>query len=149
MFTFSCGESLSIWECSMYLLKMWHSKESERYRFCFPIYLLSQHCINRLTNVNKPPERYRKHLPSAGMLSGFPCGSTGIESTCNVGDLGSVPGLGRSPGKGKATHSSILAWKTPKDCIVHGVAKGRTQLSDSLSLHFRVLMESTWRCPCP
>ena len=35
------------------------------------------------------------------------------ESTHNAGDLGSVPGLGRSPGKGKATHSSILAWRIP------------------------------------
>ena len=32
---------------------------------------------------------------------GFPCGSAGKESTCNVGDLGSIPGLGRSPGEGK------------------------------------------------
>ena len=32
---------------------------------------------------------------------GFPCGSAGEESTCNPGDLGSIPGLGRSPGEGK------------------------------------------------
>ena len=32
---------------------------------------------------------------------GFPCGSVGKESTCSVGDLGSIPGLGRSPGEGK------------------------------------------------
>ena len=32
---------------------------------------------------------------------GFPCGSAGKESTCNVGDLASIPGLGRSPGEGK------------------------------------------------
>ena len=83
----------------------------------------------------------------------IPCGSAGKESTCNVGDLGLIPGLGRSPGegkgyplpyswaslvaqlvknppamqetwvrslgwghsleKGKATHSSILAWRIP------------------------------------
>ena len=35
------------------------------------------------------------------------------ESTCNAGDLGSVPRLGRSPGGGHATHSSILAWEDP------------------------------------
>ena len=34
-------------------------------------------------------------------LLGFPCGSAGKESACNVGDLGSIPGLGRSPEKGK------------------------------------------------
>ena len=32
---------------------------------------------------------------------GFPGRSAGKESTCNVGDLGSIPGLGRSPGEGK------------------------------------------------
>jgi len=32
---------------------------------------------------------------------GFPCGSAGKESTCNVGELGLIPGLGRSPGEGK------------------------------------------------
>ena len=49
------------------------------------------------------------------VCTGFPCGSAGKESTCNVGDLGLIPGLGRSPGegKGKATHSSILAWRIP------------------------------------
>ena len=46
-------------------------------------------------------------------MMGFPCGSAGKESTCNVGDLGLIPGLGRSPEKGKATHSSILAWRIP------------------------------------
>ena len=35
------------------------------------------------------------------------------ESVCNAGDLGSTPGLGRSPEKGMATHSSILAWRIP------------------------------------
>ena len=32
---------------------------------------------------------------------GFPCGSAGKESACSVGDLGSIPGLGRSPGEWK------------------------------------------------
>ena len=44
-------------------------------------------------------------LPSMG----FPGGSDGKESVCNAGDLGSVPGLGRSPGKGNGNPSSILA----------------------------------------
>ena len=44
----------------------------------------------------------------------FPDSSDGKESACNAGDLGSIPGLGRSPGeKGMATHSSILAWRIP------------------------------------
>ena len=40
-------------------------------------------------------------------------GSDRKESTCNVGDRGSIPGLGRSPGEGNGTQPSILAWKTP------------------------------------
>ena len=44
---------------------------------------------------------------------GLPDGSAGKESTCNVGDLGLIPGLGRSVGEGKTTHSSILAWRIP------------------------------------
>ena len=43
----------------------------------------------------------------------FPGGSDGKESACNAGDPGSIPGLGRSPGEGMATHSGILAWRIP------------------------------------
>ena len=44
---------------------------------------------------------------------GSTCGSAGKESVCNVGDLGSIPGLGRSPGEGKSyclhnTHTYLL-----------------------------------------
>ena len=42
-------------------------------------------------------------------FGGFPGGSDGKESNCNVGDLGLMPGLGRSPGGGHETHYSILA----------------------------------------
>ena len=49
------------------------------------------------------------------IISGFPGGPADKEFACNVGDLGSIPGLGRSPGEGSevATHSSILAWRIP------------------------------------
>ena len=43
----------------------------------------------------------------------FPSGSDGKVSAYSAGDLGSIPGSGRSPGEGMATHSSILAWKIP------------------------------------
>ena len=43
----------------------------------------------------------------------FPHSSVGKESTCNVGDLGSIPELGRPLEKGKATHSSSLSWRIP------------------------------------
>ena len=45
---------------------------------------------------------------------GFPDGSDGKESACNAGDLISIPGLGRSPGEGMTTHSSIFAWIIPR-----------------------------------
>ena len=48
--------------------------------------------------VRKMPWR-KDRLPTLVFL-GFPFGSTGKESTCNAGDLGSIPGLGRSPGEG-------------------------------------------------
>ena len=55
----------------------------------------------------------RDRLPTPVFL-GFPGGSAGKESTCNVVDLGSIPGLGRSSGEGNSyTHSSILAWRIP------------------------------------
>ena len=44
---------------------------------------------------------------------GFPGGSDSKESAYNVGELGSISGLGRTPGGGKATHSSTLAWRIP------------------------------------
>ena len=44
---------------------------------------------------------------------GFPGSSDGKESTYNAGDLGLIPGLGRSPGEGKGSHSNVLAWRIP------------------------------------
>ena len=46
-------------------------------------------------------------------LLDFSGGSDDKESACNVGDSGSIPESGRSPEKGMATHSSILAWRIP------------------------------------
>ena len=47
------------------------------------------------------------------ILPGFPDSSVDKESACNVGDLGSIPGLEDPLKKGKATHSSVLAWRIP------------------------------------
>ena len=46
-------------------------------------------------------KKVRKNYGDISMGWGFPCGSDDKESACNVGDLGSIPGLGRSPGEGK------------------------------------------------
>ena len=60
------------------------------------------------------------------------CGSAGKESTCNVGDLGSIPGLGRSPGEWKGYPLQYSCLENSMDCIVCGMAKSQTRLSDSL-----------------
>ena len=60
---------------------------------------------------------------------GFPCGSAGKGSACNAGDLGSIPGLGRSPGEGKGSPLQCSGLENPMDCTVHGVAETQTQLS--------------------
>ena len=44
---------------------------------------------------------WRRDRQPTPLFLGFPCGSAGKESICNVGDLGSIPGLGRSSGEGK------------------------------------------------
>ena len=61
---------------------------------------------------------------------GFPCGSAGKESACNAGHLGFIPGLRRSPGEGKGYPLQDSGLENSLDCIVHGVARSQTRLSD-------------------
>ena len=61
---------------------------------------------------------------------GFSGGSDAKESACNAGDLGSIPGLGRSPGDGKGYPLQYSSLENSVDSRVHGVTKSRTQLSD-------------------
>ena len=69
------------------------------------------------------------------MLEGFPGFSDGKESACNAGDPGSIPGLGRSPGKGNGNPFQYSGLESSMDrgawwAIVHGVSKSWTRLSD-------------------
>ena len=62
---------------------------------------------------------------------GFPSSSDGKTSTCNAGDLGSIPGLGRSPGEGNGNPLQYSCQENPMDkrawwATVHGVAKSQT-----------------------
>ena len=76
------------------------------------------------------------------LAQGFPGGSVGNESTCSAGDLGLIPGSGKSPGEGHGNPLQYFclensmdrgAWQAP----VHGVTKNQTQLSDThISNHF-------------
>ena len=61
---------------------------------------------------------------------GFPCDSAGKESACNVGDLGLIPGLGRSPGEGNGYPLQYSHLENSMGSILHGVAKSWTWLSD-------------------
>ena len=66
---------------------------------------------------------------------GFPGGSAGKESGCNVGDVGLIAGLGRSPGEGKGYPLQYSCLENPMDggawwATVHGVTKSRTGLND-------------------
>ena len=56
--------------------------------------------------------------------------SAGKESVCNAGDLGSIPGLGRSPGEGKGYPLQYSDLENSMDCVVHGVANSWTRLGD-------------------
>ena len=66
---------------------------------------------------------------------GFPCGSAGKESACNVLELDSIPGLGESPGEGKGYLLQYSGLENSMDCMVHEVAKSQTRLND-FPFHF-------------
>ena len=68
-------------------------------------------------------------------MQGFPDSSAGKESACNAGDLDSIPGLGRSPGEGKGYPLQYSGLENSMDCIVYGVAKSWTRLSDFHSIN--------------
>ena len=70
----------------------------------------------------------RDRLPTPVFL-GFPGGSAGKESARIAGDLGSIPGSGRSPGEGKGYPLQYCGLENFMDCIAHGVAKCRTRLN--------------------
>ena len=74
-------------------------------------------------------------LRGSFLSMGFPCDSAVKESACNAGDLGLVPGLGRSPGEGKGYPLQYSGLENSMYCMVYGVTKSQTQLSN---FHFHV-----------
>ena len=64
-------------------------------------------------------------MPPTLLSLGFPGGSSGKESACNVGDLGLIPELGRSPGEGKGYPLQYSGLENSMNCIVCGVAKSQ------------------------
>ena len=72
---------------------------------------------------------------------GFPCDSTGKESTSIAGDLGTIPELRRSSRGGKGYPLQDSGLENSMDCIVQGVSKSRTRLSN---LHFLHIVFQMW-----
>ena len=75
-------------------------------------------------------------IPELSCRRGFSGGSDGKESTCKAGDLGLIPGWGRSPGEGNGNPLQCSCLENPMDrgdwwVTVHGGTKSQTQLSDS------------------
>ena len=70
---------------------------------------------------------------------GVPCGSAGKDSACSEGDLGSIPGLGRSPGEGKGSTLQYSDLENPMNCIVHGVAEWDRTEGLSFSVNYSCL----------
>ena len=87
--------------------------------------------------------RHETNMWQVGIDQGFPDSSVDKESACNAEDLGLIPGIGRSPGEGKATHSTILAWRIP--WTIHGVSKSWTQLRD---FHFLLVRKLVLQLSC-
>ena len=87
-------------------------------------------------SINFSQPLWRVRINYTDFYMGFPWGPAGKEYACNVGDLGSIPGLGRSPGEGKGYPLQYSGLENSMDCIVLGVTKSQTQLSD---FHFTSL----------
>ena len=90
-----------------------------------------QETLGQLLSREDPLEKGRPHTP---VFLGFPGSSDGKESACNVGDLGSITGLGRSPGEWHGNPLQYSCLENPTDrgawrATVHGVAESLTQLS--------------------
>ena len=90
-----------------------------------------------LKRKKKKWDRIRVDFPM-----GFPCGSAGKESACNAGDLGSIPGLGGSPGEGKGYPLQYLSWKIP--LTVQSIWLQRVRHGWS-NFHFHLPNVKTWR----
>ena len=72
--------------------------------------------------------------------TGFPGGPDSKES-CSAGDLGSIPGLGRSPGEGHGYTLQYSGLENSVNCVVHGVTKSRTRLRD---FHFITVTQQVY-----
>ena len=75
------------------------------------------------THTHTHIHKYKHTHTHTYIYMGFPCDSADKESSCNAEDLGSVPGLGRSPGEGNGYPLQYSGLENAMNCVVHGVAK--------------------------
>ena len=101
----------------------------------FPNFLL-QAVKNHQMVVHSPAFTFL--LSIYKLYKGLLCGLADKESACNVGDLGLIPGLGRSPGEGKGYPLQYSGLENSMDSIILGVTKSRTWLSDFHFLSFNL-----------
>ena len=80
--------------------------------------------------VTRNWRREKNNYPSTLHGGGFPHSLVRKESACNAGDPGSIPGSRRPLGEGKGEPLQRFGLENPMDCIVLGVAKNQTRLSD-------------------
>ena len=94
--------------------------------------------------------RWRRDRLPTPVFSGFPVGSAGEESDRNVGDLGSIRGLGDTLEKGTTTHSSTLAWRIPWTVYLWG--RKELYMTEWLSLSLNMPLHAgiyfIWSIPC-
>ena len=84
----------------------------------------------------------RFSISSSNEYWGFPHDPNGKQSAYNAGDLGSISGLGRSPGEGNSYPLQYSGLENSMNCIVHGVTKSQTWLSD---FHFHLTCIISWK----
>ena len=98
----------------------------------------THHLKQATSTYSKLSGNWKKSYKGAPIygLPPYPDSSAGKESTCNAGELGLIPGLGRYPGEGKGYTIQYSGLENSMECRVHGVTKSRTRLSN---FHFTVL----------
>ena len=107
-------------------------------RLWFNILVREHPLITAATKIETNEEFF---FPQFTLLLGFPCGSAGKESTCNAGDLGLIPGLGRSLGEGKGYPLQYSGLDNSMDCIVLG---GRKELDMTKQLSLIIEHLASW-----
>ena len=126
----------------VYLLILWRESFPAKINCSIYLFFLLIHCREWARDL-KEHETWSHQYPHLvpDLPESFPCGSVGKESTLNVGDLGWIPGLGRSPGEGKGSLLQYSGLENSMDCI--GVAKSWIWLRD---FHFTSLLpeETMW-----